>query len=132
MARLERKRVARAILVCVRSSFLTLLGAGALSLRRVVMLATAAGVILPAVFVGPLVAQESLRSDVQARIHALMAQYGSTLGAALVQPVWLADPVSAEGLLQSVMSNRMWWRSRLKMLRWVLSCQSTSLGACRA
>lgn len=105
MARLERKRVARAILVCVRSSFLTLLGAGALSLRRVVMLATAAGVILPAVFVGPLVAQESLRSDVQARIHALMAQYGSTLGAALVQPVWLADPVSAEGLLQSVMSN---------------------------
>lgn len=81
------------------------LGAGSLSLRRVVMLATAAGVIVPALLIGPFLARESLRNDEQARIHALMTQYGSVLGAALVQPLWLADPQSAGGLIQSVMAN---------------------------
>ncbi len=43
------------------------------------MLATAAGVIVPALLIGPFLARESLRNDEQARIHALMTQYGSVL-----------------------------------------------------
>lgn len=69
------------------------------------MLATMAGVCVPALLIGPYLARESLRHDEQARIHALMTQYGSVLTAALVQPIWLADPQSAEGLLHSVMAN---------------------------
>ena len=78
---------------------------GKKSLRRVVMVAIAAGVTLPALVVGPFIALDSFRSDENARIHALMQQYGTTLGAALVQPIWLADPASAEPMVRAVLTN---------------------------
>ena len=81
------------------------LHSGKKSLRRVVMVAIAAGVTLPALVVGPFIALDSFRSDENARIHSLMQQYGSTLGAALVQPIWLADPVSAQPMVQAVLTN---------------------------
>jgi signal transduction histidine kinase len=69
------------------------------------MVAITAGVTLPALVVGPFIALDSFRSDENARIHALMQQYGTTLGAALVQPMWLADPAAAEPMVQAVLTN---------------------------
>lgn len=79
---------------------------GKKSIRRVVMLAIAAGVVLPALLIGPFIAIDSFETDENERIHALMGQYGTTLGAALAQPLWLADTGAAEPLVQAVLTNR--------------------------
>lgn len=86
-------------------NFSARLTAGKHSLRRVVMLAIAAGVVVPAAVVGPFIAIESFRSDENARIHAQMEQYGSTLGSALAQPLWLADRDAAALLVETVLTN---------------------------
>jgi len=78
---------------------------GKQSLRRLVMWAIAAGVLVPALVVGPFLAAESFRNDENARIHTQLQQYGSTLGPALAQPLWLADQTTAAQLVEAVLSN---------------------------
>ncbi|MDB5851337.1 MAG: hypothetical protein JWP29_5089 [Rhodoferax sp.] len=76
-----------------------------LSLRQIITLGVALGILLPALVLGSLVLQERRTRELTLRIEEPMAQYAQLLSSALVMPVWNVDKAVAKQLIDSVMRN---------------------------
>lgn len=77
----------------------------ALSLKRVIVLGMVFGILVPALVVGPLLAADSYRREIDARVHSLLSQYAQILEQTMATPIWLVDAFSAQTFVDSVMLN---------------------------
>lgn len=75
------------------------------SLKSVIILGIALGILLPALVVGPILALDSYRREVEQRVHALQQQYGTMLEQTMPGPVWHVDKQAAQVFVDSVMLN---------------------------
>ncbi len=75
------------------------------SLKSAIILGIALGILLPALVVGPILALDSYRREVDQRVHALQQQYGTMLEQTMPGPVWHVDKQAAQTFIDSVMLN---------------------------
>jgi signal transduction histidine kinase len=76
-----------------------------LSLKSVIILGIAVGILVPALVVGPLLARDSYQREMDARIDALLQQYGNMLEQTMVIQLWQFDVVTAQTFVNAVMLN---------------------------
>ena len=76
-----------------------------LSLRQVMTLGVALGILLPALVMGSLVLKQRYDRELELRIHEPLFQYTQLLSSALAMPIWNVDKVVAKQLMDAVMRN---------------------------
>ena len=63
------------------------------------------GILVPALVVGPLLARDGYQREMDARIDALLQQYGNMLEQTMVIQLWQFDAVTAQTFVNAVMLN---------------------------
>lgn len=76
-----------------------------LSLRNAMIIGIAAGILTPALIIGPFFAGNNYQQEINQRLHGSMAQYASMLEQNMVAPVWHVDKQAAQTFVDSVMLN---------------------------
>ncbi|MBI3228795.1 MAG: HAMP domain-containing protein, partial [Burkholderiales bacterium] len=76
-----------------------------LSLKSVIVLGIAIGILAPALVVGPLLAMDNYRQVVDLRVNGMLAQYATMLQQSMVAPVWQVDAKGAQVFIDAVMLN---------------------------
>lgn len=76
-----------------------------LSLKSVIVLGIAFGILMPALVVGPLLAMDNYRQMVNLRVNAMLSQYTQLLQHSMVAPVWQVDAKAAQVFIDAVMLN---------------------------
>ncbi|MES2949338.1 MAG: ATP-binding protein [Pseudomonadota bacterium] len=76
-----------------------------LSLKGAIVLGMVLGIVLPVLAVGPLLAVDSYRREIDARITSLLKQYGTMLAHSMSTPIWHVDKPAAESFVNSLMTN---------------------------
>ena len=76
-----------------------------LSLRKILTLGVALGILVPALVFGALVLKERYERELSLRIREPMSQYTQLLSSALAMPIWNVDKAVAKQLIESVMRN---------------------------
>jgi two-component system NtrC family sensor kinase len=78
---------------------------GTLSLRNTIALGIALGILLPALLIGPFVAQQSYKAEYDVRVRGPLRQYASMLEQTMAPLVWNVDTQAAQTFINSVMQN---------------------------
>jgi len=76
-----------------------------LSLKSVIVLGIAFGILMPALVVGPLIAIDNYQQMVSLRVNAMLSQYTKLLQQSMVAPVWQVDVQSAQVFIDALMLN---------------------------
>jgi methyl-accepting chemotaxis protein len=76
-----------------------------LSLRQIMTLGVALGILLPALVMGSLVLKQRYDRELELRIHEPLSQYTQLLSSALAMPIWNVDKAVAKQLMDAVMRN---------------------------
>ena len=76
-----------------------------LSLRNAIVLGIALGIVLPALVIGPFLANDSYQRDIAVRVSQPLLQYANMLEQTMVTPMWQVDTASAQTFVDSVMRN---------------------------
>jgi two-component system, NtrC family, sensor kinase len=77
----------------------------ALSLRSIILLGMAVGILLPAAVLGVVLALEWRRTEFESRVFATLQQYGTMLSQSLPGALWLADKSAAAPFVSALMLN---------------------------
>ncbi|MFZ6815689.1 ATP-binding protein [Undibacterium sp. Rencai35W] len=78
---------------------------GKLTLRQILILGVALGILLPAVVLGRFLVQDRYERELNLRVLTPMSQYADMLARAMAVPVWNVDKEVANEFVQAVMRN---------------------------
>lgn len=78
---------------------------GTLSLRNAIALGIALGILMPALIIGPFVAQQSYNAEYDVRVRNPLRQYAGMLEQTMAPLVWNVDTQAAQTFINSVMQN---------------------------
>lgn len=88
---------------------------GKLSLRQILILGVALGILLPALVVGRFLLVDRYERELDLRVRTPMSQYADMLSSAMAVPVWNVDKEVATQFVKAVMRDRQFCKSPLKM-----------------